>query len=114
MFETITASDLSEMDIDTLEFGVIAMDRDAGVTAYNQAEAEISGLSEDRVLGRKFFTEVAPCMNNFMVAQRYEDPGPLDEMLDYVLTLRMAPTPVRLRLLREEDADVQYLLVERS
>ena len=102
-----------EVDIDELTFGLIAMD-DAGVVVhYNRAESELSGLDPDRVIGRNFFTEVGPCTNNFMVAQRYQDVGDLDETIDYVFTFRMAPTPVRLRMLASPDDPLRYLAVAR-
>ena len=52
-------------------------------------------------------------MNNFMVAQRLEDEPELDAIVPYVLTLRMRPTPVRLRLLASPAASRRYLLIER-
>ena len=77
------------------------------------ADAALAGLSPARVLGRHFFTAVAPCTNNFMVAQRFETEAEIDATLDYVFTLRMAPTPVTLRLLKRPAARYMYLLVER-
>jgi hypothetical protein len=56
-------------------------------------------------------------MNNFLVAQRYEDAAAqgevLDEVIDYVLTLRMRPTKVRLRLLAAPGFSLRYVLVDR-
>ncbi|WP_345815384.1 hypothetical protein AAGS40_23670 [Paraburkholderia sp. PREW-6R] len=55
-------------------------------------------------------------MNNFMVAQRFEDEAEagLDAIVDYVLTLRMRPTPVRLRLLAGAGSAARFVLVERK
>jgi hypothetical protein len=57
-------------------------------------------------------------MNNFMVAQRFEDAlengTELDAVIDYVLTLRMRPVKVRLRLLARPDSELRYVLVDRS
>ncbi|CAM2157452.1 hypothetical protein PT2222_400049 [Paraburkholderia tropica] len=52
-------------------------------------------------------------MNNFMVAQRFDDVDELDEIIPYVLTLRMRPTPVRLRLLKASDYTTRFVLIER-
>ena len=71
----------------------------------------VSGLTPARVIGRNFFTDVGPCTNNYLVAQRYADSDDLDEQLDYVFTFRMAPTPVRLRLLARKGSERQYLAV---
>ena len=98
--------------IDELGFGLIVMDRDGGVTGYNQAESQLAGLPVDEVVGRNFFVEVGPCTNNYLIAQRFHDSEELDEQLDYVFTYRMSPTPVRLRLLARRGSARQYLAVE--
>ena len=70
------------------------------------------------MLGHDLFTVVAPCMNNFLVAQRFEDAAAagaaLDATIDYVLTLRMRPVKVRLRLLSAPEGPHRYVLVQRS
>ena len=97
--------------IDDIAFGLIVMDRDGTVTGYNQTESQLSGLPVSEVTGRNFFVEVGPCTNNYLIAQRYQDCGELDEQLDYVFTYRMAPTPVRLRLMARSGSARQYLAV---
>ena len=108
---------LSPADLDQLQFGVIGFDKDTLVTKYNAEESRMAGLAPGRVLGAPLFTAVAPCMNNFMVAQRFEDAtaqgSPLDFFLDYVFTLRMRPNKVRLRLLASPDMATRYVLVSR-
>ena len=104
---------LTETEMDELPTGVIGMSQDGIVVVYNRAEAELSRLTPARVLGRHFFGNVAPCTNNHLIAQRFETEPELDAMLDYVFTLRMAPTPVRLRMLRSAAEPLMYLLVER-
>jgi len=57
-------------------------------------------------------------MNNFMVAQRFDDAAAagqaLDATIDYVLTLRMRPVKVRLRLLAGTGDSMRFVLVERQ
>lgn len=100
-------------DLDALPFGVIAMSTDGNVAAYNLAEASLSGLTPSRVIGRHFFTSVAPCTNNYLVAYRFETEETLDLTIDYVFTFRMAPIPVQLRLLKHPNAARMYLVVQR-
>jgi photoactive yellow protein len=104
--------------LDNLAFGVIGFDADTVVTHYNAFEARAAGLSPQRVLGQPLFTLVAPCMNNFMVAQRFEDAAQagtaLDDTIDYVLTLRMRPVKVKLRLLAGAARGTRYVLVQRA
>lgn len=109
---------LSVTELDDLDFGVIGFDNDTVVCRYNQVESTAAGLSPQRVLNQPLFTNVAPCMNNFMVAQRFEDAidqgDTLDITIDYVLTLRMRPVKVALRLVALPGAAVRYVLVRRQ
>lgn len=100
-------------EIDTLPFGVVGMTLDGTVGVYNVEEGKLAGLTPSRVIGRNFFTSVAPCTNNFMVAERYRSEPDMDVVIDYVFTLRMAPKKVHLRLIRRSDAQQMYLVVER-
>jgi photoactive yellow protein len=115
-FDEIDLGALARMpleDLDRLPFGVVGLDSEKLVVVYNATEAGMAGLARDSVIGLPFFDAVAQCMNNFMVAQRFEDEAELDEIVPYVLTLRMRPTRVRLRLLATPDAPLQYILIER-
>ena len=104
--------------LDDLGFGVIGFDAAGLVQRYNSFEAQAAGLRAGRVLGQDLFLAVAPCMNNFMVAQRFADARadnvPLDATINYVLTLRMRPTKVQLRLAYQPGAPLAYVLVQRS
>ncbi|GGY83475.1 phosphonate transporter [Pseudoduganella plicata] len=104
-------------ELDTLDFGIIGFDADTVVRRYNRFESQAAGLSPASVLGLPLFTTVAPCMNNFLVAQRFEDAAAdgtvLDETIGYVLTLRMKPVKVLLRLLALPGAPLRYVLVQR-
>ncbi len=97
---------------------MIGFDSDGMVRCYNTFESQAAGLSKERVIGQPLFTVVAPCMNNYLVAQRFEDAGEsqssLDETISYVLTLRMRPVKVRLRLLASPGAALRYVLVQRA
>lgn len=107
----------SNEDLDGLDFGVIGIVATGVVQRYNGFESKAAGLSSQRVVGQPLFTVVAPCMNNFMVAQRFEDAlasgSPLDAVFDYVLTLRMRPVKVKLRLLAAPEGATRYVLVQR-
>ena len=108
----------STEELDQLDFGVIGFDANTEVSRYNAFESQAAGLSPQRVLGQPLFTNVAPCMNNFMVAQRFDDALEqnigLDETVDYVLTLRMRPVKVALRLLSSPGSATRYVLVKRQ
>ncbi len=108
---------LSAEQLDLLGFGVIHFDAQGMVLRYNRYEQVHAGLRPATVLGRHVFTEVAQCMNNFMVAECFEGASQagtaLDSTIDYVLTWRMKPTPVKLRMLRGAGQPEGYVLLKR-
>ena len=115
-FEGVTPNDLDVMDShvrDALPYGVIGLDTSNVTVIYNMTEARSTGVSPERVIGSPFFDAFGQCMNNFMVAQRFEDEPELDDIIPYVLTLRMRPTRVRLRMLASAGALRRYVLIER-
>lgn len=116
-FADITIQDLVALDdaaLDALPYGVIGLGENGLVEIYNATESAAAGLHTARVMGADFFANIGQCMNNFMVAQRFEDEPELDATVDFVLTLRMRPTPVKLRLLQSEAILRHYVLVERN
>lgn len=109
---------MDDATLDSLDEGVIGFTELCLVDRYNRAETVNSGLSREEVMGRHLFEDVAPCMDNRLVAQRYADAATaglaLDLLLDFVFTYRMQPTPVRLRLLSSPTLRRRYLLVQRA
>lgn len=109
---------LSDAELDRLAFGVIGFDASGLVRRYSEVERRSTGLHPERVIGRPLFTEIAQCMNNYLVAQRFEDAAEaghaLDETIDFVLTWRMKPVAVRMRLLSAPGGATRYVLIERA
>lgn len=101
-----------EADLDLLSFGVVKMNDEGIVTAYNKHESDLTGVSKENAIGKHFFTEVAPCTNNFMVAEKYKQ-DLLDEVMPYMFTYITAPTPVELRLIKRNNGR-QYLLAKNA
>jgi photoactive yellow protein len=111
LFERLYAAGVPELD--ALPFGVVGLALDGTVVSYNSAESRVSGLTPGKAIGRHFFSAVAPCANNFMVAHRFETEATLDDIIDYVFTLRMQPTKVRLRMLKQVGCSRMFLAVEQ-
>jgi photoactive yellow protein len=111
---------LDDDGLNGLGFGVIGFGKepDAAVVRYNACERQLSGLDPGRVLGLPLFGVVAQCMNNFLVAQCFDDAvesgRELDATLDFTFTLRMKATPVVLRLMSSPGHAVQYIAVRRN
>ena len=78
---------MSADEIDQLSFGVIKLDRNGTVLFYSKAEAQQSGRGALATVGLKFFTEVAPCMNNPAFRGRIENAiarGTLDAEFSHI------------------------------
>ena len=108
---------LDALETDAVPFGVIGFDLEGTVRRYNRWESEAAGLRLNQALGLNLFGVVAQCMNNYLVAQRFEDAAsagePLDATIDYVLTLRMRPQRVRMRLLSAPGAALRFVCIHR-
>lgn len=59
--QSYTAESLSQADLDELPFGIIKLRADGTILAFNKAEQELSRISHKRIVGRNFFTDIAPC-----------------------------------------------------
>jgi photoactive yellow protein len=58
----LTSQDEIDFDkLDALPYGIILVDADGTILFYNQEEEEQAGRKRGDVLGKNFFTEVAPC-----------------------------------------------------
>lgn len=100
----------SDRDLDDLAFGVVEMNHECIVLRYNAIESRYAGLSPERVVGRHFFREVAPCSDNRHVSHRYSQ-AILDETIAYTFSLRMKRVPVTLRMIKASGSHRMYLLV---
>jgi photoactive yellow protein len=97
--------------LDKLNFGIVKMNFTGQVIFYNQEESVIAGVSKENAIGKHFFTQVAPCTNNFLVAEKFKN-AVLDEQVQYIFTYITQPIPVLLRLVKGT-GDYQYLLVKK-
>ena len=91
---------MSPSQIDDLAFGAIQLDASGIIQQYNEAEGAITGRSPAQVIGKNFFTDVAPCTNtpkfkgafDKVVADR------TSVMLDYTFDYHMAATKVKVHM----------------
>jgi photoactive yellow protein len=47
--------------LESLPYGLIVLDTDGNILFYNETESKLAGFERERVLGKNFFGEVAPC-----------------------------------------------------
>jgi len=54
-------SSMSQEEVDELPYGFVVLDEEGTVMLYNRYESALSRLPPERVIGKNFFRDVAPC-----------------------------------------------------
>lgn len=103
----------TDEQLDEAPFGIVRMNREGIVVAFCKSESHITGITQEYALGKYYFTQIAPCANNWLIAAKYAQPE-LDEELDYMLTYVYKPVRVQLRLLKSSQSRYQYFLVNHK
>lgn len=108
---------MSEEELDALPHGVIQLDDRGHVLQYNATESHFAGFSRDEVLGKHFFTSVAPCTNNSLVYGCFCDgvrDGQLDSQLFYTFCYMLDLVNVVLRLYRDPNTQTNWIIVDKD
>jgi photoactive yellow protein len=110
-------SKMKKDDIDSLAFGAILIDKHGTVLEYNAAETAITGRDASDVLGKNFFTEVAPCTQSDIFYGKFKDgaqTGQLQTMFEYVFDYEMTPTKVKIFMKNDViDPNTFWIFVKR-
>lgn len=109
-------SGLSSEEIDDLTFGAIRVDGKGDILHYNAAEGDIAGREPKDMIGRNFFSDVAPCTNTEEFEGRFKEgveQGGLNTTILYTFDYEMEPTQVRVRMQEAADDGVYWILVKR-
>ena len=107
---------LDEKQLDNLAFGAIQLDKDGKILSYNAAEGDITGRKPEEVVGRNFFTEVAPCTNSDEFYGRFRngvESGSLNDLFEYVFDYKMKPTKVKVHMKKALTGDSYWVFVKR-
>ena len=105
---------LDARELDRLPFGAIQLDAEGNVLKYNRTESSISGLRPGEVIGKNFFTEVAPCTNVREFAGRFREgfaKKDLNAVFPYRFNFKMDPTNVWVRLFYSASTESAWVFV---
>lgn len=109
--------DFASGDIDDLPFGLIAVDAHGEIRQYNSYESRLSRLPKERVLGRNFFRDVAPCTAVQEFHGRFErfagEPGERTESFDFIFKFAFGLQHVHITFVKRADTDLIRILVNR-
>lgn len=113
--ENITRMD--ETQLDELPFGAIRLDKQGKVLSYNMTESKLTGRDPKRVIGRNFFTDVAPCTNVQGFAGRFREgvaKGDMHVIFPYRFDFQMAPRDVSVTLFYSKQSDTAWVFVREA
>ncbi len=111
-------ADLAPAQLDELPLGAVVIDSAGTISAYNSYEAEMAQLDPQRVIGRNFFRDIAPCtavkefegrMRAFMRSKEQ-----VSESFDYFFPFAHAPVDVTITFLKLPDKKSILIAIERS
>ncbi len=88
IFQTIDS--IGEKELDSLPYGVIQIDAQGTVLRYNAYEEGLSGLTRQKVVGKNFFKQIAPCTDMQEFYGRFREGVAAGELaLHFPLPLRV-------------------------
>lgn len=105
---------MSEQELDGLPFGAIRLDKDGKILSFNMTESKLTGRDPKRVIGRNFFTEVAPCTNVQDFAGRFREGVAREELhiiFPYRFDFQMAPRDVTVTLFYSKQTSTAWVFV---
>ena len=109
--------ELDESEIDDLPFGLIVVDQQGIIRQYNSYESRMARLAKERVIGRDFFRDVAPCAAVQEFQGRFErfaqEPGDRAESFDFVFQFSFGRQHVHITFLRNAKSSQIRILVNR-
>ena len=108
---------MSEQQLDELPFGAIKLDPNGTVLTYNLRESQLTGRKKENVIGKNFFTEVAPCTNVQAFAGRFREGIAKKEMhaiFPYRFDFKMAPRDVSVTLFYSRETDSAWVFVREA
>jgi photoactive yellow protein len=107
---------MSAAELESSPFGAIVIDLDGTIRSYNQYEADLSRLDPQRLLGKNFFRDVAPCtaVQGFEGRMREfaATPEHVSESFRYFFPFAHGDVDVEVRFVKRSEKTL-LILVER-
>jgi len=101
-------------ELNALPFGAIQLDAKGTILRFNDYEANLTGRKPEKVIGRNFFEEVAPCTNVREFAGKFHEGikrKELHEVFPYLFDFKMAPRNVTVTLFYNKANDTAWVFV---
>ena len=105
---------MQPQELNALPFGAIQLDASGTILRFNSYEANLTGRKPEKVIGRNFFEEVAPCTNVREFAGKFHEgirKKELHEVFPYMFDFKMAPRNVTVTLFYNKANDTAWVFV---
>lgn len=106
---------LSAAELDALSIGVVKVDDKGTIQMYNKEEGRIGNVNPASVIGKNFFTQVAPCTNNRLFFGKFKEgvaSGNLSFAMPYTFTYKIKPTNVMIQMYRDNGTNTNWIIVK--
>jgi photoactive yellow protein len=108
--------DRTDEEVNAMPYGAIELDKSGAILRFNDAEAELSGLKPEEVVGLNFFTEVAPCTRRPEFLGRFLDGvrrGDLNALFEFTFDGPVAHTRVWVSLKKAPRTETYWCFIKR-
>ncbi|MGA9392637.1 MAG: PAS domain-containing protein [Candidatus Sulfotelmatobacter sp.] len=106
---------MPEKELDALPHGVIQLDAQGKVLRYNAYEQRLAGLTREKVVGKNFFKQVAPCTDVQEFYGRFREGvalGKLHCKFRYRFTFKKNPRNVTVTLFYSDRDKTVWVFVQ--
>src|SRR5579871_1788076 len=103
---------LTESELDKLPHGAIQLDRNGNILKFNLMEQQLANLPKERVIGKNFFKDVAPCTDVKDFHGRFQAglaSGQLHERFRYHFAFKQNPRDVVVTLFYSAFTDTVWV-----
>ncbi|MBC7501560.1 MAG: PAS domain-containing protein [Herminiimonas sp.] len=94
-------NEMPKHERDDLPYGIIKLDRLGTILEFNMTESAITGRSVESVIGKNFFTDVAPCTKTPEFYGKFVEGFEkrfLNTVFDYLFDHEMVPVRVKVHM----------------
>lgn len=117
MQEISSVEKMEEGELNKLPFGAIRLDKNGTILSFNDYEAKLTGRDPKVVVGKNFFTDVAPCTNVQDFAGRFREgvqAENLHAVFPYKFDFKMSPRDVTVTLFYSREAKSAWVFVREN
>jgi photoactive yellow protein len=100
--------------VNKVAFGVVHLDEQGTIIGYSREESRLSGLRPEDVLGKNFFSDIAPCTDKTEFRAPFSGVLAGDKefaIIDYTFPFRPEPVPVQVIMTHSHLLPKRYLLM---